>query len=125
MSRFSLITAIGTPLDENEDIHIKGLEAEIEDQWSNGITGVLVAGTMGTMQLLSDAAYHQLIDHSIRCSKGCGEVLVGVGDASYARTLQRIAALNKKDVDGAVVLSPYLLKFSQAELVDYFNALAD
>src|SRR5205809_1085252 len=70
MSRFSLITAIGTPLDENEEIHIRGLEAEIEDQWSNGITGLLVAGTMGAMQLLSDAAYQQLIDHSIRCSQG-------------------------------------------------------
>src|SRR5579862_3952810 len=113
MSRFSLITAIGTPLNEDEELHIEGLEAQIEDQWANGMTGLLVGGTMGAMQLLSDKAYHALVDHSIRCSRGRGEILVGVGDASYARTLQRIVVLNKKQADGAVVLCPYLLKFSQ------------
>lgn len=124
MSGFSLITAIGTPLTDEEEIHVKGLEAQIEDQWVNGMTGILVGGTMGAMQLLSDKAYEQLIDISIPASRGRGEIMVGIGDTSYARTMQRIQLLNRKTVDGVVALTPYLMKFSQSELVDYFLALA-
>lgn len=125
-SQYSLITAIGSPLTDDDALHIEGLEAQIHDQWANGITGLLVGGTMGAMQLLSDAAYRDLVDHSIAFSRGHGEVLVGAGDASYARTRDRIKLLNsKKGIDGVVVLSPFVLQFSQMELVDYFTALAD
>jgi 4-hydroxy-tetrahydrodipicolinate synthase len=125
MSRFSLITAIGTPLNEDEEIHVQGLEKQIEYQWAGGMTGILVGGTMCEMQLLSDKAYQQLVDHSIEFARGQGEVMVGAGDASFARTKQRIEFLNQRKIDAVVVLTPYLLKFSQAELVEYFKALAD
>jgi 4-hydroxy-tetrahydrodipicolinate synthase len=120
-----LITAIGTPLTDEDALHVEGLEAQIDDQWNNGITGLLVGGTMGAMQLLSDETYRALIDKSIEFSAGRGEVLIGAGDASFARTRDRIKYLNQKKIDGIVVLSPYLLKFSQPELIDYFNAIAD
>ena len=125
IKNYSLITAIGTPLAEEDSLHVEGLEAQISDQWNNGITGLLVGGTMGMMQLLSDAAYRDLVDRSIEFSVGKGEVLIGAGDASYARSRDRILFLNQKKIDGIVVLSPYLLRFSQAELVDYFTSLAE
>jgi 4-hydroxy-tetrahydrodipicolinate synthase len=125
IENYTLITAIGTPLAENDALHVEGLEAQIDDQFNNGITGLLVGGTMGAMQLLSDATYRDLAERSIEFSRGRGEVLVGAGDASFARTRDRIQFLNQKKIDGIVTLSPYLLRFSQAELVDYFTALAD
>jgi 4-hydroxy-tetrahydrodipicolinate synthase len=51
--------------------------------------------------------------------------MVGVGDASLARTRERIRIVNKHAVNGVVVLSPFLWKFSQAELAEYFVSLAD
>ena len=53
----NLITAIGTPLDENENLHLEGLKAQLEDQMEHGIKGILVAGTMGMMQLLTCKTY--------------------------------------------------------------------
>lgn len=125
MPAYTLITAIGTPLKPDESLHVGGLEAQIDDQFAGGITGLLVGGTMGAMQLLSDETYDSLIDESLRITRNRGEVLVGVGDASFARTKARIERLNRKKADGAVVLSPYLLKFTQPELLDYYSALAD
>jgi len=122
---YSLITAIATPLGDDEELHVEGLKAQIDDQLDNGITGLLVGGTMGVMQLLSDATYRDLVDRSIEFARGRGEMLVGAGDASYARSRDRILFLNQKKIDGIVALSPYLLKFSQPELVDYFQSLAD
>lgn len=121
----SFFAAIGTPLSSEEELDVEGLNHHLAYQWDGGMTGVLVAGTMGLMQLLTDQTYRQLIEHSVRLTKGRGEVMIGVGDTGFARTRDRIALLNQTRVDGVVVLSPFLLKFSQSELVDYFSALAD
>ncbi len=117
--------AIGTPLTGDESLHLEGLETHLHDQWRAGMTGVLVAGTMGLMQLLTDETYQRLVANSVAFSAGRGQVMIGVGDSSFARTRHRIRMLNNYSVDGAVILSPFLVKFSQAELISYFTALAD
>ncbi len=122
-SRF--ISAIGTPLNDDGTLHRSGLRAHLDDQWQAGIDGVLVAGTMGQMQLLSDQAYAQLVEAAAEFSAGRGEVMIGVGDTSLHRTLDRIELVNRYPVDAAVVLTPYYAQFTQEELVDYYTALAD
>lgn len=119
------INAVGTALDHEEQLHAEGMRQHLEDQWANGIDGVLVAGTMGVLQLLRDETYQQLAICAAEFSKGRGEVLVGAGDASFARTRQRIEFLNGLQIDGTVVLSPYFIRFSQSELIDYYRDLAD
>lgn len=125
MRHTSFIAAVGTPLTADESLHVEGFETHIADQWANGMTGLLVGGTMGLLQLQSDDTYRQLIETACRCSAGKGELMIGAGDASFARTRDRIRLLNDKPIDAIVVLSPYLVKFSQAELISYYRALAD
>lgn len=119
------ITAVPTPLEEEDTLHAAGLSAVIADQLRAGIDGLLVAGTMGAMQLLSDETYHDLVLHSVREAGGRCELLIGAGDTSFSRTLQRIRFLNTLDIDGVVVLAPYMSSPTQAELRSYFKALAD
>ena len=119
------ITAIGTPLDDDENLCVEGLEKQFEDQADAGIPGILSAGSMGCMQLLRDSTYQALAEHSVRCWKGKGELLFGVGDTSFARTKDRIEFANRFDFDGVVVLTPFHSKFSQEDLVDYYKGLAD
>jgi 4-hydroxy-tetrahydrodipicolinate synthase len=120
------ISALCTPLTVTDGLHEAGLEAHLNDQWINGIHGVLVAGTMGLLQLLTDEVYKQLCRRSIEISRGRGEIMIGAGDASQARTLERIEFLNTLDgIDGVVVLPPYFIQFSQPELIDHYTALAN
>jgi 4-hydroxy-tetrahydrodipicolinate synthase len=125
MKSISLIAAIGTPLTAHESLHLEGLQRHLHDQWEAGITGVLVGGTMGLMQLLPDKTYLSLVEQSIRLSAGRGQVLIGVGDTALTRTLDRVNLLNRWQVDGVVVLCPYLWKFTQQELIRYFSAIAE
>ena len=53
-------------------------------QWDAGINGVLIAGTMGLLQLLREPTYISLIEQSTRLCNGRGEILIGVGDAGFA-----------------------------------------
>ena len=119
------ITAIGTPLTEDEQLHEEGLEAQLADQWNSGANGILVAGAMGAMQLLADQTYQRLVQRSVDLSKGRGEIMVGAGDAGFARSRDRILYLNQFKLDGVAVLTPYFWSFSQTELIEYFSALAD
>jgi 4-hydroxy-tetrahydrodipicolinate synthase len=122
---FHFITAIGTPVDQQEQLHEEGLEKHLVDQWSSGIHGILVAGTMGMMQLLRDQTYQQLVRRAVKMSKGKGEILVGAGDAALARTLDRVEFLNQFPIDGIVILTPYFHPVTQEQLTDYFLAVAD
>jgi 4-hydroxy-tetrahydrodipicolinate synthase len=122
---YGFITAIATPVTDDERLHAEGLEIELHDQWSAGINGVLVGGTMGLMQMLSDQTYRDLVRRAVEFSRGRGEVMAGAGDTSFARTRDRIRFLNTLDIDAVVVLSPFFLPFTQRELIDYFRALAD
>ena len=119
-----ICSAIGTPLTVDETLHREGLYAHLEDQRGAGINGVLVAGTMGAMPLLTGRTYEDLVRQSVSAWRASGELLVGVGDFSLARTKERLRIVNELKVDGAVVLSPFFLKYSQSELIDYFESVA-
>ena len=125
MSNAYFITAIGTPLTEDEKLHQPGLEVQLADQWNAGIDGILVAGTMGAMQLLTDDTYRLLVERSVALSAGKGEVLIGAGDAGFARSRDKIKFVNNFKIDGIAVLAPFFWKFGQPELVEYFASLAD
>lgn len=125
MQPIKMITALGTPLNAEEQLHIPGLEAQIHDQLTHGINGFLVGGTMGLMQLLSDETYRQLVEQSVQFNAGRAELLVGVGDTSFVRTRDRIRIVEDLSFDGVVVISPFFVKFSQEDLVDYYLSLAD
>ena len=124
MSPPYFIAALGTPLDAEERLDVQGLCAHLDEQHAGGMDGVLVAGTMGMMQLLAEQTYRDLVVQSAKLWRGRGELFVGVGDAGFARTRDRIRLVNQTPVDAVVVLTPYFMKFSQEQLVDYFQALA-
>src|SRR5262249_18911196 len=119
-----LCAAIGTPLDRDENLHVDGLLAHLQDQAQARVDGVLIGGTMGTMPLLTNRTYEQLVRVGVEEWIRYGEVLVGVGDLSFARTRERIHFVNELRIDGAVVLTPFFLPYSQSELAQYFEAVA-
>lgn len=120
-----ICSAICTPLDERERLHVDGLRDHLREQADAGIGAVLVAGTMGLMQLLTEKTYADLVRAACDHWSGKGEIFVGVGDTSYSRTLQRIHLVNELKVDGVLALAPFFFGFSQDELCDYYRALAD
>jgi 4-hydroxy-tetrahydrodipicolinate synthase len=124
MKQGYFITAIGTPLTDDEQLDGDALRAQLADQAGWGIDGILAGGTMGAMQLLTDETWRELIRVSAEAFGGEGEVLAGAGDAGFARTRDRIRLLNELKIDGVAVLVPYFWRFSQDELIDYYTALA-
>lgn len=126
MTTARLTTALCTPLDSQDNIDEAALRAHLDDQIDHGIHGVLLGGSMGRMQLLTDRAYRRLIEVGVEHARGRMEIFVGAGDTSLPRTRERLAFLNTIDgIDGVAVLAPFFFRFSQSDLIRYFLALAD
>ncbi|HWL07541.1 MAG TPA: dihydrodipicolinate synthase family protein [Planctomicrobium sp.] len=125
MAAARMITALCTPLTDNEQLHQEGLERHIQDQLQHGIDGLLVGGTMGAMQLLTDSTYLDLVRDSVQFNAGQAELLIGVGDTSFVRTRERIRMVEDLEIDGIVIISPFFFNFSQQDLIHYFQSLAD
>ena len=61
MTNTCICSAILTPLDDRERLHVDGLQEHLRDQAEAGIDAVLVGGTMGLMQLLTEKTYADLV----------------------------------------------------------------
>ena len=126
MADARFITAIGTPLTEDDRLHVEGLTRHIDDQAEAGIDSLLVAGTMGLLPMQTDTVWQEVIAHSIALNRGRFEMLVGATDTSTPRALERIDFVNTfEGIEGVVVMAPGVFKFTPAQYVSYFSDLAD
>ena len=63
-----VVTALGTPLDDRERLHVEGMRRQIETQFDAGVDALLL-GSMGAMQLLEDATYQDTMDVTPRMKR--------------------------------------------------------
>lgn len=125
MPETRLFAAAGTPLTPDEQLHELGLSLQLERMRSAGLAGVLIAGTFGAIQMLSDRTYRQLVEQSAQLRQPGMEMMIGISDMSLTRTRQRLSWVNRFAFDGVVALPPHFLAFRQEELIAYYRAIAD
>src|SRR6185369_3308266 len=116
-------TAIVTPFRDGE-IDVPALEALIEGQIADAVSGVVAVGTTGESPTLSAAEREQVIRIAVEVGKGRCQVLAGTGSNSTSATIAATRAAEKMGVDGMLVVAPYYNKPSQEGLFRHFQAVA-
>src|SRR3954452_16309373 len=116
-------TAIVTPFRDGE-IDVPALEALIQGQIADGVSGVIAVGTTGESPTLSAAEREQVIRVTVEVGKGRCQVLAGTGSNSTSATIAATRAAEKMGVDGMLVVAPYYNKPSQEGLFRHFQAIA-
>ncbi|HEX4630162.1 MAG TPA: 4-hydroxy-tetrahydrodipicolinate synthase [Chthoniobacterales bacterium] len=116
-------TAIVTPFRDGE-IDVPALEALVEGQIADGVTGVIAVGTTGESPTLSAAEREQVIRVTVEVGKGRCQVLAGTGSNSTSATITATRAAEKMGVDGMLVVAPYYNKPNQEGLFRHFQAIA-
>ncbi|HEX4639830.1 MAG TPA: 4-hydroxy-tetrahydrodipicolinate synthase [Chthoniobacterales bacterium] len=116
-------TALVTPFRDGE-IDVPALEALVEGQIADAVSGVIAVGTTGESPTLSAAEREQVIRVTVEVAKGRCQVLAGTGSNSTSATISATRAAEKMGVDGMLVVAPYYNKPSQEGLFRHFQAIA-
>lgn len=118
-------TALGTPIDKDGSIVEESLRAEIEGQIAHGAAGMLLLGSMGMQPSIVKSECARAARIASDATAGRTALFVGVMDNSIRGVLERIEAMRGLELTGVVLTTPYYFKADTAQLIRYFNAVAD
>lgn len=118
-------TALGTPLDAEGNVIAESLVNHIEQQIAAGASGLLLMGSMGIEASIKTSAYEEIVKIAADTVKGRVHLFVGAMDNSIARVKERIDMIKNYAVDGIVLTTPFYSTTKDANLVYFFEQVAD
>ena len=117
-------TAIVTPFTEN-GIDYDRLAKNIEFQYENGTTAVVVCGTTGENPTHSEDEHNELVRFTVQASRGRMKVIAGVGSNNTRTALKYAQNARYAGADGILMVTPYYNKSTQKGLIEHFSYVAD
>ncbi|QYR52034.1 4-hydroxy-tetrahydrodipicolinate synthase [Lysobacter soyae] len=119
-----VITALATPFAATGELDMPAWERLLKSQVAAGIAGVVVAGSTGEANALSDAEYGQLIESAVTHA-GSMQVIAGTGLPNTAKTIQMTRLAKSHGAQAALVVTPAYVRPTQAGLIAHYRAVAD
>ena len=101
------------------------LRAVIDWHVEQGSDGLVVLGTTGEAATLTDAERAQVLDAALAHANGRLPVIAGTGSNCTRRTVALTRDAELAGADGALVVTPYYNRPSQAGLVAHYAAVAE
>lgn len=117
-------TALITPF-KNDKVDEAALRALVEHQIEAGIAGLVPCGSTGESATLSADEHNEVIDIVISAAAGRVPVIAGTGSNNTREAIGFTQHAKDAGAAGALLLSPYYNKPTQAGLVEHFEAIAD
>ncbi len=120
-----IIPPLVTPLDEQGQIDLVGLERLVERLIASGVHGLFVLGTTGEGPSLPQYAQQQVV--AAVCDQVTGRlpVFVGITNTVWAHSIEIADAAYAAGAAAVVVAPPYYLPLTQSELISYIERLAE
>ncbi len=119
------IVALVTPFTEQAEIDFAAVDALVDFHLDNGSDGLVIAGTTGESATLDRKEFPLLLSRVIERVAGRLPVLAGTGSASTRVAIEQTQTAAELGADGALVVTPYYNKPTQAGLHAHFSAIAD
>ena len=120
-----IIPPMITPLRPDFSLDIARTERLIEHLIDGGVHGIFILGTTGEFAGLSSAVKSDLIQITCQQVKGRVPILVGVTDCSFTESVDLAAIAHKSGAKALVAAPPFYMNIGQAELINYYQKLAD
>lgn len=96
-----------------------------EAQLAGGTDGLIPCGTTGEGGALSADETAACVRIAVEVARGKGKpVFAGAGTASTASTIENVRRVKAAGADGALIVTPYYVKPTQAGVVEHFRAIA-
>lgn len=116
-------TALVSPVRPDSALDMDGFEKNIEFQLSQGVTGVVPAGTTGESPTLDWNEHNEIIERTLRQCKGRCGVIAGTGSNSTAETVESTKHAIDAGADAVLMVDCYYNGPSSQELRDEYYAV--
>jgi len=117
------MTALATPFKDGK-LDEAAYEELVEYQVTNGTTVLIPMGTTGEAATMTPAERRRAIEVCIRANRGRAKVFAGAGSNSTAEAIEAVKVARDLGADGALVVTPYYNKPTQAGLVEHYRLIA-
>ena len=118
-----ILTALVTPFREGS-VDEDSLRALVDWQIGAGIDGLVPCGSTGESATLSFEEHERVISIVVDATAGRVPVVAGTGSNNTAEAIRFTTHAKQAGADGALLISPYYNKPTQAGIVAHFEAIA-
>lgn len=118
-------TALVTPFTAKDNVDEEALEAIIENQITEGISGLVPCGTTGESPTLSHDEHDRVIALTVKYANGRVPVIAGTGSNATDEAVRLSRHAQQVGADAVLLVSPYYNKPTQKGLYQHFKAIAD
>ena len=95
----------------------------IEKQLQAKVGAIIVLGTTGEPCTINEFEREQIIKYAIQKTNGKTKVIVGCGANSTALSQKYYVQAERLGADGALIVTPYYNKCTQAGLIEHYKAI--
>lgn len=117
------MTALATPF-KNGALDEAAYAGLVDFQVDNGTSVLVPMGTTGEAVTMTAEEKAKAVAVCIKANKGRAKVIAGAGSYSTAETIANMKVIRDLGADGALIVTPYYNKPTQAGLVEHFKLLA-
>lgn len=117
-------TAIVSPFNE-QGIDYDRLAKNLDFQYENGSSAVLVCGTTGENATLSSNEYAEMLRFCVRANNNRMKLIAGVGSNNTETALKNAENAKYAGADAILMVTPYYNKTTQKGLIEHFTYVAD
>jgi 4-hydroxy-tetrahydrodipicolinate synthase len=106
-------------------VDIEAYKKLVGQYLAKGVHGLVPLGTTGESPTIEEFEYNQIVEATIEVTKDKVPIYVGVSGNSTRKVADQIANLNRYDITGYLVTSPYYNLPSQQGIFEHFAQIAD
>lgn len=119
-----VITALITPLRDGK-VDEAAFTQLLERQIAAGIHGVVPMGTTGESASLTADEHKRVVELCVQVAAGRIRVIAGAGSSATDKSIELARFAKTVGADGALIVTPYYNRPSQAGLALHFEAIAE
>ena len=120
-----IITALVTPFKEDSSIDLGSLRSFIDWQITEGVDGILVAGSTGEGLSLTMSERQEIIRAAVEVCVDRIPVMAGIAGVQTGIVIEDIKQAQELGADGVLVSNPYYVKPSQEGIYQHYKAAHD
>ena len=117
------MTALATPFRDGR-LDVAAYEWLVDFQITNGTSVLIPMGTTGEASTMTQAERKQAIELCVKATRGRVKVFGGAGSNSTQEAIEAVKGAREAGSDGALIVTPYYNKPTQAGLVEHYRLIA-